>query len=161
MKQNTFRTILLFGILLCFSAVFVTNFLMNYKSKKELEMALRFGPIYNPQTVYPPTEEELSKSIFLQPHDEKPVILEQTTTNNLQFFRPFHGTREVVLDIQILKDGSIGDIKVVKSVLAGPGGYDEAAIETVKQWKFSPGKYKDEPIDMWLRVPVVFEKEQR
>ena len=43
---------------------------------------------------------------------------------------------DVVMEIVVRRDGSVGDVKV----LQGLGyGLDERAVTAVKQWKFSPG----------------------
>jgi len=43
-----------------------------------------------------------------------------------------HGT--VMVQALVRKDGSVGDVRVAKSI----AGLDEAAMECVRQWKFKP-----------------------
>ena len=54
----------------------------------------------------------------------------------------------VVLDAVIRKDGSVGDITVLRS---GNQLFDQAAIEALKQWRYTPGPY-----DVILTVTVHF-----
>jgi protein TonB len=54
----------------------------------------------------------------------------------------------VVIDAIILKDGSVSDVKVLKS--SNPM-FEQACIEAVKQWRFTPG-----PQDVILTVTVNF-----
>jgi len=61
----------------------------------------------------------------------------------------------VVLDIEIISDGSVGTVEVVKSLMDGPGGFDESAINAVKQWKFPPIKGK--PDTCWIRQTFHFD----
>ena len=42
----------------------------------------------------------------------------------------------VVLDAVILKDGSVSDVTVVKS---GNRIFDRAAMDALRQWRFTPG----------------------
>ncbi len=43
-----------------------------------------------------------------------------------------------------------------KSVLPGPGGLDEAAIEYVRKLQFEPAMTNGEPIAVWVTFPVNF-----
>lgn len=45
----------------------------------------------------------------------------------------------VVLNIQLFEDGSVGEVKVIRSLMPGEGGLDEAAIAAVRQWRYKPG----------------------
>lgn len=62
----------------------------------------------------------------------------------------------VYLEVDVYKDGSIGNIKVLKSLMSGPGGLDEAAVNTVKRWKFQPGKSGGKPVDTTVIIPIEF-----
>jgi len=60
----------------------------------------------------------------------------------------------VVLAAEIHADGQVGSLKVKKS--SGFDVLDQSALKTVKTWKFEPGKRIDEPVNMWVDVPVKF-----
>lgn len=62
----------------------------------------------------------------------------------------------VELEIEVLIDGSTGAIEVKKSVLPGPGGLDEAAINYARQLEFEPAKANGKPIAIWVTFPVTF-----
>jgi protein TonB len=62
----------------------------------------------------------------------------------------------VILEVNVYKDSTVGNIRVLKSLMAGPGGLDEAAIAAVKQWRFQPGKYGGKPIDTRVVIPIEF-----
>jgi TonB family protein len=60
---------------------------------------------------------------------------------------------DVVMEIVVRRDGSVGDVKV----LQGLGyGLDERAVTAVKQWKFSPGALKGTPVDVMVEVSMEF-----
>jgi TonB family protein len=62
----------------------------------------------------------------------------------------------VMMDAVVLPDGSVGDVKIVRS-LGRAFGLDEEAIKAVKQWRFRPGRRGGTPVAMWVRVEMVFE----
>lgn len=62
----------------------------------------------------------------------------------------------VVLDVEILANGSIREIRVLRSVQPGPGGIDEAAIKAVRRVRFQPGIAYDRTCNTTLIVPVKF-----
>jgi len=63
----------------------------------------------------------------------------------------------VVLQVEIFADGTVGTVEVKKSVTPDPCVLSEAAVKSVKKWKFSPAKYKGKPVACWTTFPVVFE----
>ncbi|HPF08945.1 MAG TPA: energy transducer TonB [Candidatus Cloacimonadota bacterium] len=74
-----------------------------------------------------------------------PVYPEFARKNGIQ------GT--VVLEVEVLKDGSVRNIHVKRSV---SGGLDEAAIEAVRKVRFKPGRSSGQPVDVLLIMPVEF-----
>lgn len=61
-------------------------------------------------------------------------------------------TGAVVLDIVILADGSVGQVKVVR----GEEPFASAAVNTVKTWKYEPARYKGQPISVYRTFQVTF-----
>lgn len=60
----------------------------------------------------------------------------------------------VMLDVYILPDGSVGEIKLNKS--SGFPRLDNAALQAVKAWKYVPAKRGNKPIAFWYVQPVSF-----
>lgn len=60
----------------------------------------------------------------------------------------------VMLDVYILPDGSVGEIKLNKS--SGFPRLDNAALQAVKTWKYVPARRGDKPIPYWYVQPVSF-----
>lgn len=60
----------------------------------------------------------------------------------------------VLLEILILADGSVGEIRLKTS--SGYERLDDVAIRTVKKWHFVAAKRGDEAIDFWYEQPVEF-----
>mgnify|MGYP001074952721 CR=1 FL=1 len=63
----------------------------------------------------------------------------------------------VILSVLVLKDGSVGKIRVARS--SGYEPLDSAALDTVARWRFVPAKVGDEPVDMEVQVPIRFKLE--
>jgi protein TonB len=62
-------------------------------------------------------------------------------------------TGDVVLEIVIRSDGSVGDVKVLR----GLGfGLDDRAVAAVRNWKFSPARRLGTPVDVIVEVEVEF-----
>lgn len=62
----------------------------------------------------------------------------------------------VLLDAVVMPDGSVGEVKIVRS-LDRAFGLDEEAIKAVKQWRFRPGTRAGDPIAMLVSVEMLFE----
>ncbi|MFZ3047517.1 MAG: energy transducer TonB [Desulfatirhabdiaceae bacterium] len=67
--------------------------------------------------------------------------------------RGFQGT--VILKVLIGTDGNVSDIDIQET--SGHSILDQAARETVGGWIFKPGYRGNEPVEMWIRVPIRFE----
>ena len=59
----------------------------------------------------------------------------------------------VVLEAVIGEDGSVRDVRVLRSVPL----LDRAAIEAVRQWRFTPTVLNDEPVPVVMSVTVHFQ----
>ncbi len=66
---------------------------------------------------------------------------------------------KVVLKLQVLPDGSVGDIFVDSS--SGYSSLDEAAMAGVKDWVFYPATRGDQPVTVTMEKTVVFQMEGR
>ena len=60
---------------------------------------------------------------------------------------------DVVLEIVIRRDGSVGDV----TILDGLGsGLDQRAVAAVRQWRFDPARRRGTPVDVIVEVAVEF-----
>lgn len=60
---------------------------------------------------------------------------------------------DVVMEIVVRRDGSVGDVRVLQSLGAG---LDQRAIDAVKQWRFDPARRQGSPVDVLVEVSVEF-----
>jgi len=56
---------------------------------------------------------------------------------------------EVRLDVHVAADGSVSEVRVRQS--SGSPVLDQAAIDTVRNWKFRPATVDDQPVAEWYR----------
>jgi protein TonB len=82
-----------------------------------------------------------------------PVIVKQVspTFTDDALARKVEG--EVVVEVIILKDGSVRPLRVVRSLSSD---LDQKALDAAAQWKFIPGKFKGEPVDVIAEIFVSF-----
>ena len=59
-----------------------------------------------------------------------------------------------LLRVHVLADGRIGDVLVESS--AGHPDLDQAAIGAIRGWRFDPARRGNEPVAMWVLLPVEF-----
>jgi protein TonB len=60
---------------------------------------------------------------------------------------------DVVLEIVVRHDGTVGDVKVLQGL---GGGLDRRAVDAVRQWRFSPARRHGTPVDVIVEVAVEF-----
>jgi protein TonB len=89
-------------------------------------------------------------------YEDAPVPIKQVPPVYPDFARRNNIEGQVYLEVEVLIDGSVGAIEVRKSLMPGPGGLDEAAINAVKQWKYQPARSNDKPVAVWITFPVDF-----
>jgi periplasmic protein TonB len=61
----------------------------------------------------------------------------------------------VLLECVVMPDGSVGEIRVTKS-LDPVFGLDQKAIEAAKQWRFVPGKRQGQPVPVLVLIELTF-----
>jgi TonB family protein len=86
-------------------------------------------------------------------YDDPPVVIGTISPEYPDFARRAKQQGTVVLEVEVLKDGSVRNIEVKRSI---PGGLDEAAIAAVRKVKFQPGRSSGQPVDCLVIIPVEF-----
>lgn len=77
-------------------------------------------------------------------------VLPKYTPDALQ--KKIQGT--VVLEVVVSRDGMPTAIRVVRSL--DPGGLDQEAIAAVREWRFTPGRVGNTPVDVLVTIWVDF-----
>lgn len=60
---------------------------------------------------------------------------------------------DVLLEIVVRRDGSVGDIRILQGLGAG---LDQRAVQAVRQWRFAPARRLGAPVDVVVEVAVEF-----
>jgi TonB family protein len=63
-----------------------------------------------------------------------------------------HSEGTVVLQAKILKDGTVGDLKVI----SGPLALQQASLDAVKNWRYTPYLLNGEPVEVQTQINVYF-----
>lgn len=61
----------------------------------------------------------------------------------------------VLLECVVSPDGTVGDVKIMKS-LDRAFGLDDEAIKAAKQWRFLPGRRFGEPVPVFVTIELTF-----
>jgi protein TonB len=59
-----------------------------------------------------------------------------------------------MLRVHVLVDGQVGDVIVQET--AGHPDLDQAAADAVRRWRFDPARRGNDPVAMWVLLPVEF-----
>jgi periplasmic protein TonB len=62
---------------------------------------------------------------------------------------------EVLLECIVQPDGSVGNIRVVRSLDAS-FGLDQEAIKAARQWRFQPGTKQGQPVPVLVTIAIAF-----
>ncbi|MDA3814084.1 MAG: energy transducer TonB [Candidatus Cloacimonetes bacterium] len=89
-------------------------------------------------------------------YEDEPFPIKRAPTEYPVFAKNAGIEGDVILQVEVFKDGSVGAIEILQSLMSGPGGLDEAAVNSVKHWEFSPAKSGGKPVACWVTFPVSF-----
>jgi TonB family protein len=84
---------------------------------------------------------------------EPPRLLREVKAEYTEDARRRGITGDVLLEIVVRRDGSVGEVHVLQGLGAG---LDERAISAVKQWRFDAARRKGVPVDVLVEVAVEF-----
>jgi len=100
-------------------------------------------------------QNDLTQSVANVIHEARPIYRSNPppTYPRVARIRGYQG--DVMLDVLVNKNGTVGDLKVIKS--SGYPLLDRVAKSSVKNWLFEPGMIGKEKVKMWVKVPIRFE----
>jgi TonB family protein len=84
---------------------------------------------------------------------EAPRLLREVKADYTEDARRRGLEGEVVLEIIVTRNGTVGDVKILRRLGAG---LDERATQAVRQWRFAPATRKGTPVDVVVEVSVEF-----
>jgi protein TonB len=84
---------------------------------------------------------------------EPPRLLREVKAQYTDEARKRRITGDVLLEIVIKSDGSVGDVKVLRGL---GSGLDERAVSAVRNWRFAPARRLGAAVDVIVEVEVEF-----
>ena len=60
----------------------------------------------------------------------------------------------VLLRVLVNEEGRTASVQVNRS--SGVESLDQAALEAIERWRFSPARLGDRPVESWVRIPIDF-----
>ena len=122
------------------------------KIPEELEEFSFLGDI--PDT--PPVEEGPVR-IGVNVQGEPPVAIVKVDPVYPEASRRMRQEGVVILELVVKKDGTVGSIKILRSL--NPI-LDQAAVDAARNWKFKPGRVNGRPVDAYYVLTVRFNLSQ-
>jgi periplasmic protein TonB len=84
---------------------------------------------------------------------EPPRLLQEVKASYTEEARRQGINGDVVLEIVVRHDGSVGSVRVLQGL---GGGLNERAVQAVRQWRFAPARRLGTPVDVIVEVAVEF-----
>ena len=82
-----------------------------------------------------------------------PAIVREVKPDYTDEGRRRHIEGDVVLEIVVRSDGTVGNVKLLQGLGAG---LDQRAMDAVRQWRFAPAKRYGTPVDVLVEVAMEF-----
>lgn len=120
------------------------------KEENSLSLKLTSPRSEEPRNVVKLPASSDNRDAFVQPkyvENPKPFYPQEARKKGFQ--------GEVVLRIEVLSNGLVGQVEIKKS--SGYDLLDRSALTTVKQWRFIPAKKGEEVIPLWVNIPIKFQ----
>lgn len=119
-------------------------------------------PVVEQKAPVTPIQEAPVVSKATEPAPEPEIIPPRSDASSLNNPQPVYPSMSrrlaeqgrVLLEVLILANGKVGDIKLKQS--SGYKRLDDAAIQAVKQWQYQPAKRGSQAIDFWYVQPISF-----
>jgi protein TonB len=84
---------------------------------------------------------------------DPPTLLREVRPDYTEAARQRGVEGDVLMEIVVRRDGSVGDVRV----LQGLGhGLDGRAVQAVRQWRFQPARLRGQPVDVLVEVAMEF-----
>jgi periplasmic protein TonB len=82
-----------------------------------------------------------------------PRLLKEVRADYTDEARRANVSGEVVLEIVVMRNGSVGDVRILRRL---GSGLDQRAVDAVRQWRFAPATLKGVAVDVIVEVAVEF-----
>lgn len=129
---------------------------VEFATQKQLEQTAPTAEAGDKVAINIPEEELLPQHGDFVPVEVEPQVVTKTKPAYPELARKASIEGIVYLDILVDKEGKVRDIQVLKA--SGTNvGFEQAAVEAVKQWTFTPAIQNGKPVACWLTQPIKFQ----
>lgn len=87
------------------------------------------------------------------PYEKEPVVIKRVNPAYPEIARRAGVEGKVLVKAWVDKEGKIRKVEVVKS---DADIFNQAAIDAVMQWVFTPAMMKSGPVSVWVAIPLTF-----
>lgn len=122
--------------------------------EEQVEQEEEAAPPPPQQASTPSAEENKSAGAPVTPPREDANLVNNPRPAYPSMSRRLREQGTVVLEVLILADGSVGDVKISQS--SGFKRLDDTAVKAVRKWRYAPARRGDEAIDYWYLQPLEF-----
>jgi TonB family protein len=84
---------------------------------------------------------------------EPPRLLREVKADYTEEARQRRIVGDVILEIVVRRDGTVGDVKVLRGL---GSGLNDRAVQAVRQWQFAAARRQGTPVDVIVEVAVEF-----
>jgi protein TonB len=91
--------------------------------------------------------------------DRMPVPERQIKPRYPMSARRMGQSGQVLLRLFVDAEGAVREVNVVRA--EPPGVFENASVEAVRRWRFSPALARGAAVGMWMTLPVRFSLEDR
>jgi protein TonB len=84
---------------------------------------------------------------------EPPQLVHEVKADYTEDARQRRIMGDVILEIVVRRDGSVGDVRLVQGL---SWGLNERAVQAVRQWRFAAARRQGSPVDVIVEVAVEF-----
>jgi periplasmic protein TonB len=84
---------------------------------------------------------------------EPPRLLREVKADYTEEARQRRIAGDVILEIVVRRDGTVGDVKVLQGL---GSGLNDRAVQAVRQWRFAAARRQGTPVDVIVEVAVEF-----
>src|SRR5262249_31223859 len=92
---------------------------------------------------------KLGETVYIE---KLPQAITKVAPDYPELARAANAEGTVMVSALVGKDGRVKDVRVVKSIPM----LDASALAAVKQWTFEPARAHQQPVAVWVSVPVRF-----
>jgi len=67
---------------------------------------------------------------------------------------------DIILDLEILEDGTVGDVSIISAYKDNTYGFEKAAVDAVRQWTFEPITVDEKAVKARFLYPIKYRIEK-